>query len=237
MGDKMRGHKQQSDKHSLLTKARLISAFACAVTAFLGWYFSHCYEERKDAIPEFKAAFADSRSAHNQMRASMVVALGGTYLLVGYLKGKETVDLRVVQQRHSQLISLYQDAETECNKVTEALNRYADAQDTISKVFLIQSDRRLVVERSNHLCVLWSDMRLRLMWYDPTKLSVKRSRDEFVAEMEQQRDAAEKVTEYLDRDCADCAKLMDDELKYAESRRFSVMFTCWDCTRRLFKQF
>jgi hypothetical protein len=145
----MRGHTKQSDKYSLFTKARLISAFACVVSAFVGWYFPHCYEERKDAIPEFKTAFADSRAANNQMRASMVLALRVTYLWVDYLKDKETIDSDPAQQRYSQLMSLYQDAETDLNKVTEAFNRYADAQDTMSRVFLIRRDRRVIVERSN----------------------------------------------------------------------------------------
>jgi hypothetical protein len=226
------------DKASILTKARVLSALACALTGFLGWYFTNCYEERKNAIPEMVNAFADSRATHDQMSASMTAALRAQYLFAdNYLKDRNVIDAAVLQRQYAQITSLYREAEDDCNKNTRAMNRYADAQDTISKLFLTWSDRKLVIERSNQFCVLWEQQVMNVRTFDPALLSDKTQRDAYVDDVEKAKGPSEEVIRLVGNECEECSKNMTDELKYAEDRRFSVKYTCWDCARKLFEQF
>jgi hypothetical protein len=105
-------------------------------------------------------------------------------------------------------------------KATQARNRYAEAQSTLSKVFLIQSNH-FVLGRDNLGCVLWNQELLGLSAYDPTN---EESRRAFIAHWKANREDAERLIPAGNGVCEKCARLMGEELEYAERRRFSAIY-------------
>jgi hypothetical protein len=221
---------------SVFTKAKLLSGFVGVITAFVVWHFPHCYEERKEAIPEVRNAFADRTSAQDQMAETMDTAVKATYRLVDYVKYEKTINPQVVQHQISQLASLYQDANAACTRAIQAINHYADAENTLSQEFLSERDIRAHKEDGKR-CSFWNDNFLSLVSFDPTKLNDKSFRDGFIARLEQERLHSQSVVESLNKFCDSCANNMENELNYAETRRFSMTNTCWDCMKRLFNRF
>ena len=158
---KKRGKDAKSRKPaSVLTKVKVASAFVGVVTAFLAWYFPHCYDERKEAISEIRDAFAERRAAQDRMVTTEAAAVEGTYRFVQYLKNAEAIKPQVVRDQVSQLALLYQEGDAACEKDTQATNRYEDAEDTLSQVFSIAA--HTVHKVDDKICSSWKDNVLRL---------------------------------------------------------------------------
>jgi hypothetical protein len=239
----MRAKSKRTDKHPknqkiifLVTKfAKVISVLVAIIAAFASWYFSHCYDERKEAIVEVRNAFDNRQTAQDQMRETMAAAVEGTYRFVDYLKHAETIKPQVAQSYVSQLASLNQNADTACANYHQAINRFADAEATLSQVFLT-TDKK--VDRGDSKdCLSWKDNVVRLTLFDPARLNDKTSQSNIIAMLEQQRLHAGLAVERFIKYCESCQANFDAQLKPMEARRYSITNTCWDCVKILFKRF
>jgi hypothetical protein len=149
------------------TIAKSLSGLIGLLTAFGIWYFSHCYEERKEVIPVVKQAFADRREAQDQVLGSADAAIKATFRFVDYVKSDRSINKRMMRNQIAQIEYLYQQAYADCNKSVQATNRYVDAETALSDVFLIPID--VGAQRvDGTACSCWSDDNIQLVSFDPT---------------------------------------------------------------------
>lgn len=230
------GEEKKSGKEKSGRLARFYLGALAGVLSLLIWYFKDCYDERKKAIPALKTAFVSMRAAVDESVQRSVAAVHARGVLVDYLKS-DKVSVERTQIHLDQIVSEYQTAYVACNKADEATGTYMNALTDVIELFSLVKDEEVhTLEELSLGCFKLKETIADVRSVDAGKLvEDPLLRRRIIEDFEERRTRDAILEPMLKKAFESEHARIEMAIRGIEPDRFSLVQTCLDCTRRLFR--